>query len=629
MASQIDVKQIDTAGKISPKKRFDDRDWTYIAEWAVDEYNRRKGKREDREKCWKDIDRQIAMEPDLSHKRLSNGGNDPDKSWMAEMELPLQAQALEILTADARRLGFPENGSFFRAHAETTDEYLSMVDFKSFIKGDELEVPSQINQDNADKLVEGFLMNMFRQNDFVTRVDKINAGAFSYGMGVGRARKETKNIYIHESRGVRKEKQRIPVLVPCSIKNIYLEDALPSMHSAQVLGDTIIAEDNIKFENIQLAANRGSSDPDDEDGGWMPANLKKVEPDSNGYVKVLEIEGDIVVPRKTVRSLVIPGAIATIVIGSADKAGNAGKAVIRFRFRKAPYSSYLLFPYHYENADEIYPTGPLMKGRPIQILATDALNRLMDSGALKNRPPIGWDRNDLAFAATGGPIIAPGKMWGTTELQSIKVFNEIGGEPAALAGILTMAIKFYAELTGVLPGRLGAQTVSHTTAFAKDAELQRGAVRTVDYVNQVGQGPMVRWLDMAYQMGRDELEDEKVSFYIDAYGGFVEVTKDHLPDQASFEWLGAGGPADAVQKMQLRLNALQIGIKMDQLGVSLGKTPRINLDAAIDQTLREGGWVDIDAIVNAEPPAGAGVGERAAAAAVTGLPQNIRTAVGS
>ena len=625
MASQTDVKQIE-AGSVSSKRRFDERDWTYIAEWGISEWERRKKARKDREKCWKDIERQIAMEPELAFKKLPDGQIDGKKRWMAETEMPLQAQALEILTADARRLMFPEVGTFFRAHSETTDEYLERADFKALVLGDQLEVPSLINQDNADKLVEGFLMDIFRQTDFRTRVDKINAGSFSYGMGVGRARLETKNIYIHEARGVRKEAKRIPVLVPCSIKNVYLEDAPPSMHSAQVLGDTVIAEDNIRFENLQLAANKGSSSPDDDDGGWMPANLKKIEPDKDGYVRVLEIEGDIVVPRKTVRSIVIPGAIVTIVIGGADKGGNVAKAVIRFRFRKMPFSSYLLFPYHYECADEVYPTSPLMKGRPLQIMATDAANRLLDSAMLKLAPPVGYDRADQEFAAKGGPAIHPFAQWATTD--EIKVHSEVGGDPSALAAMFTNAMSLYSQVTGILPARIGAQTVSHTTAYAKDAELQRGAVRTVDYVSQIGHGPMVRWLDMAYQMGREELGKEKVSFYIDAYGGFVEVNKEHLPDNASFEWLGAGGPADAVQKLQLRLNALQLGVKMDQIGVSYGKPPHINIDAAIDSLLRDGGWTDIDAIVSSQPIQGPGAGPGAAVVALQNMPQNPATSVG-
>ena len=611
MASQDDVKEV-SKGKVAPKRRFNAADWKFIAEYVIEEHRKRKTKRKDLEAHWKEIDRQLAMTPDIEFKYIIKNGTrivDPNKVWMSEMELPLQAQALEILTADARRMMFSEAGPWFRAHAETTDKYLEGVDFTSIILGDENEVPTQINQDNADKLTEGFLLQQFRQTDFFTRYDRINAESFKYGMGVGRARMETKNIYIHEAKGVRSEKQKIPVLVPVSIKQLYLDDPLPSMHSAQVLGQSHIAVDNIKLENIALAANKGSKDPDDPDGGWMPAEVKKLEDDGNGNVQILEMEGDIVVPRKTVRSVVIPGAIVTVAVG-----GEGSNAVIRFRFRKEPYSSYILNPYHYEHIDSAYPTSPLMKGRPIQIMATDAANRLMDSAALKNAPPVGYDRSDMAFGQDGGPSIFPYAQWPTTD--DIKVHSEVGGEPAAMSAMLSSGINLYAELTGVLPSRIGAQTVSHTTAFAKDAEIQRGASRTVDYVNQTGNGPLTRWLDMSYKMGRDSL-DKKISFYIDSYGGFVTVDKKALPEKASFEWFGAGGPAEEQAKQQAKIQSLQTAIQMDQLSVASGGPSTLDIPSAIREVLREGKWTDVDAITRLEgapgggeaPPGDAGTGE--------------------
>ena len=598
MPTKEDVKEV-SQGKVSEGRRFDRRDFDFIAEYVMDTWSTRKKKRRDLERQWAEIDRQLAMTPDTEFKYVIKDGTralDTRKAWMAEMELPLQAQALEVLTADARRMMFPDSGPWFRAHSEVTDDYLDRVEFASIIHGDALEVPSQITQDNADKLVEGFLVNTFRQSDFLTRYDRINAESFKYGMGVGRARMETKNVYIHEARGTRKERQSIPNLVPVSIKNLYLDDCPPSVHSSQILGEAHILEDRMKLENLAIAANRGSKDPDNEDGGWMPDTIRQLEPDDKGYITLLEMEGDIVVPRKTVRSVVIPGAIVTVAIGSEGT-----KGVVRFRFRKKPFSSYLLHPYHYEHVDDPYPASPLMKGRPVQIMATDALNRLMDSAALKNAPPIGYDRNDQIFAANGGPVVAPYATWGTSD--PINVHDEVGGDPSALANTLSLAINLYAELTGILPARLGAQTVSHTTAFAKDAELTRGAVRTVDYVRQTGHGPVTRWLDMAYRMGRDALKGD-ISFYIDAYGGFVNIDKDALPEKASFEWFGSGGPAEEQARQQAKMASLQLALQMDQLNISVGGQPTVDIPAAIQQALRDGGWSDVDVITRAESATG-------------------------
>src|SRR6185437_1323080 len=236
MPQNIEVSRQDGSVKQS-KRKFDEKDLKWLADWAVAEFDRRKNSEERQEKVrhWKEIDRQIAMTPENKFKLMPNGEVDVSKAWMADMELPLQAQALEVLTADARRMQFPDSGPWFRAHAEMTDDYLEKINFKSIIHGDKSQVPSEVNQDNVDKLVEGFILSNFRQYDHVARFDQINAEAFKYGMGVARGRKEIKSVYTHETAGTRSENKKIPVIVPVSIKNTYLDDSKPSMHSSNVL----------------------------------------------------------------------------------------------------------------------------------------------------------------------------------------------------------------------------------------------------------------------------------------------------------------------------------------------------------------------------------------------------------
>src|SRR6187549_3584813 len=112
-------------------RRFDSRDFETIAEFIVEEKDRRKKKRKDMERDWDEIDRQLAMTPKTDYKRGLNGVTKKGMEWLPEIELPLQAQTLEILCADARRMLFPDNGPWFRAHALITDEYLRKVDFQS------------------------------------------------------------------------------------------------------------------------------------------------------------------------------------------------------------------------------------------------------------------------------------------------------------------------------------------------------------------------------------------------------------------------------------------------------------------------------------------------------------------
>jgi len=255
-----------------------------------------------------------------------------------------------------------------------------------------------------------------------------------------------------------------------------------------------------------------------------------------------------------------------------------------------------------------------MKGRPLQASATEALNRLLQVGALNAEPPTQWDRADSYFAQQGGPQIAPGASWGTIgEVRVVRI-----GDPGAMASVYAAFLQQYYDATGVNPPRLGAQTVSHTTAFAKRAELLRSAIRTVDYVRHVLKGPLTRWLQMEYDMARSSMGAREETIYIDAYRGWVKIRKDFLPDDVEFEVFGSGGPAEEQAKQQAKLGSLQLAIQMDQVSVQAGNPPTVNVPEAIEQVLREGGWVDTDTIIlsgeggpvaGAVNPAMAGAGE--------------------
>jgi hypothetical protein len=576
------------------KRKFGKKDFNQIVEFVSDEYTSRKEKRKDIEKQWKDIDRQLEMEPDKKHKLDSKGRPDVNKAWMPEMELPLQAQTLEILTADAARMQFPTSGSWFAPHAELTDDYLEKIDFKGLISGDLNDVPSNITQDNADKLVLGAMDFWHGQYAFRQNIDSINAEAFKYGMGVGRARLVNKSVYMSTAKGIVKEDQKIPVLFPRSIKNTYLDDSKHNlMNEGFIVGPSVIHEKTQRLEDLVLAARKGSSDPASETGGWMEKNLSRIKPNKHGEVTILEYEGDLIVPHKTSESVFSPGTIVTVV------AGEGTREVVRLRFNKFPFNSHIEFPYHVEHLDSAYPTSPLMKGRPIQIAAVDALNKMMMAAALNVLPPIRWDKDDPELANQGGPLIYPGAMWGSATKVDAVTF----GDPNALMGIYSNLLQQYANVTGVNAPRLGAQTVSHTTAFAKEAEITRGTIRTVDYVRSTLDGPLEQWLSMEYEMGRNTLKE--TSIYIPAYNGFAKISKDDLPEKVVFEAHGSGGPAEESAKQQQRLQALQFAMQVDAQAKQLGQDTGLDLSRVLDQILKEGGWTDTDIFFGEPAPPGA------------------------
>ena len=570
-------------------RKIKQKDFDHIAEYIIEERKRRKKNRSDLEKIWKQLDRQVEMRPDISHKCFPDSNTrDPQKAWLPEFELPLQAEALETLMSDTREMMFPSNGTWFLAHAAVTDEYLAKADFTSIITGDENEIPSQITQDNADKLAGGFIDNFHGQYDFRGHIDLINAEVFTYGTGIGRARTISKELLMNTAKGLIQEKRKFPVLVPRSIKETYLDDRLNIvMHEGYMAGPLTIFERRMAYDDLKDIIKKGNRDPESENGGWYPPNFESVEKDNNGMVDLVEAEGDFIIPRKTTGSIVLPGTIVTVVCGKNNP------QLIRIRFRKHT-NSVIPFSYHREKINNPYATSPLIKGWPLQAAAVEMLSRVVESAALKTQPPVGYDRSDLFFAAQGGPGIFPGAVWGT--IGELIVHDKFG-DPASLYTIYQGILDQYADVVGMHRARLGAQTLSHTTAYAKEVELQRGAVRTVDYVRSALAGPMTQWLSMEYQMGLDSVKGE-YTFYIDAYRGFVTIERKHLPEQVVFEAHGAGTPSEELRKKQEKMASLQLAIQMDQAAIQAGNPPTLNMPGLIQDTLRDGGWVDTDPYIN-------------------------------
>ena len=91
---------------------FSDAELVAIADFVFQQYTERKSKRSDEEMRWKEIDRQLKMDPEPRYDART-GKATTGSSWMPQLEMHTQAQAHEALTADARRLMFPQDKSWF------------------------------------------------------------------------------------------------------------------------------------------------------------------------------------------------------------------------------------------------------------------------------------------------------------------------------------------------------------------------------------------------------------------------------------------------------------------------------------------------------------------------------------
>lgn len=575
---------------VTTSTEIETKDFPLIAQAVVDELRAREGRRGDLEKHWDEIDRQLRMEPELSHKMDVNGRKDPKRAWMPEVELPVQAQTLELLSSDVRRLLFPANRDFFSARAALTDQYLRRFENAgSPFPGERGDGDPRviINQDNADILAQSAVSHWHNQYDFRGHMDVINAQAISYGFGVGRLRKVKRRILGHDARLTGSQNQRIPVLIPRDARKVYLDDNIQSlMHEGYTLGPNIIQIRSVKYADLVAAAQSGGSNPRSEEGGYVLSEIKRLAPKDDGTVQLVELEGDLVIDRSQ-DTVIEQDVVITVAIG-ATRNSKETAAFVRYR-EGEEFSTYLVNHYHLEGPSFAYAASPLLKGMPIAKAAAQAMNRVIEAGLIKNSPPIGWDKNDMALAAMGGPQVAPYALWGSADPAAIKAHTELGGDPGVLWNIFNGLVNLYVDVTGVNAPRLGAQTKSHTTAFAKDAELSQGAIRTVDYARSILEGPMTRLLQLEYRMGLSAMKGRQ-TVYVQAWDEFVSIKKDHLPDIVKFTAIGASAPAEEEAKFARKLTSAQTALQIDNVAVGLGREPQIDHAKLIEEILDEGGW---------------------------------------
>lgn len=579
------------------------------ATFICEEYKRRKKNRIWLESRMKDIDRQLRMEPDVLYKRHNNGKLDRRKAWMPEVELPNQSQTLELLLADVKRMIFPESGLFFEARAYANDQFLkNFSENTDFVIGSEVDAPSQITIENVNHYAEGFVASFFKFFDHEKAWEMIIGEALKYSVGVGRARMVLNSVFVHESQETYSQTRKIPVIVPIALEDVYLDDnSYNYMAFGANIAGSVILKQRRKYVDILTEAKK-QPEGDFMNGGWLLENVKAIAPEEDTYIDLLEYEGDIVFNDEDME-IHVPNVIITVLYGKNH--GESKSEVVRIQYNEFPFCSYIVVPYHQEHIKSPYGSSPLIKGHMVQKSASEALNRLLQATILSVEPCLSYPSDDKYTLANNGLIVYPGAQWPTS---GEVIVHEIG-DPSAMLGVYSSFLQQYSDVTGVTPPRLGAQTVSHTTAYAKNQEIQQGAIRTIDFVRDI-YPKMEKWLSLCYHMGRLALQGvDRV--YIDEYKSYVNIGQDLLPEKVCFKVLGAPKPQEDHLKDQNELNAIMTAIQINQVKVQLGLGSPLNFDAIEREVLRRGGIIDVDRFTTvpagteippAVPQAGGGAG---------------------
>ena len=574
-------------------KAFSESEWQAVADFVKSEKERRAAHphRKQLERDWKEIDRQLAMEPKPRH--LASGAT---TDWLPNQELPLQATALEVILADANRMKFPRGRDWYEAHCEITKDYEERFAESSaalYAEGTSSSEPIRVDQETADVLVKATLDHYHGLYDFRGHWDLLDGEAIKYGTYVGYVREVLIPKFDINVSGAFVSNLKGPVMVPHSIKDTFLDDTPMSvMHEGVATSGALVRRHYKKLDDLKRAVGSGGNTR-----GWMASALAALEPKRGGenpaqreHLEMLEWEGDILVPQ-TGDPIFMPSVRLVVAIGNG-----AAKVV---RYQDSVKGSYFVGHYMRERRDSPYGVSPLMKGRPIQEAATEVFNRLSASAILNAEPPTFYDKYDTALAAAGGPSLAPGSSTGCEDPSKIKDLQI--GDPAALLQVYIALLKQYEDITAVNAPRIGAQGKSHTTAFGIDVEQSRGQVRTEDYVGAQINGPVRLVLEKEYAIIKEIMRTPQPVLIDDAgIEGWRTVNRDMLPDRVAFTVHGSLGPLNEREKAQAFVGATQQAMSLIAAATQLGlPAPQIDINEVVKQLYEQAGINDANRFLRA------------------------------
>lgn len=429
---------------VEKKRRITKKDLEEVAEYIREEKKCRASStyRQDHERIWREVDRQIAMKPEdyVVH--------DPAEQWESNIELGSLADASEIIADDVMRIAFPSDRDWFKPHVNIVSELEIDPETGNAILDSDRQAlrdnvyKSLISQQHSDfglrHRVKLSVKEALHHGSFVAVVDWRTQKQF-YGAGI----KEIGS----------------PVWIPHSMWNCYPDDS-PSVVGTNVTYDgSMIIEEDVPLSVVLQQR-------------WM--NLDKVREKagkSQKSVKLLTYYGDIFIKRASDNGIFIPNQK---VIVYEDW-------VLHTEENQTPSSPIIYSGYERDDVRDPYYSSPLIKRSPTHKLATHCANKYVEAVDLRTFPPIGYDANEPAFREDGGPTIAPKASFPLRSGGQMKTID-VADPTWALQGLQLFKGEVE-EGVGVDSVRKGASAAVEQTAFEISKLDQKSEIRTIDFVN--------------------------------------------------------------------------------------------------------------------------------------------------
>lgn len=485
-----------------------ERDHQSIAQYINDELKRRRDCdfRKQHERIWKEVDRQIAMEPPQTVQEDRDNADPGD--WSNAIQLGDLTDASETITADTLRQVFPTERKWFVPHVDLgpagQDE-----------EGNPVPQPPE-EQREANGVLRSMMVQQHKDFGVRGRAKLSIKEILHHGSVVATVDEE--HMYRYEG-GTAPKHLKAPVPEIHSMWNCF-PDPSPKIQGTELFykGSMII----VKYIPLQDAL---------ETPGWINKDQlqethKKEGKKLHEHVEIIYYFGDIFLKRHD-GNVLFPNRKTVV----------SGQTFLESTVYSTPYSPVIYTGYERDDVRDPYFTSPIVKRAPMALFASHMANKTMEAVDLKVKPPGQYDSFDNSLKANP-PQLFPGAMFPSRGGQGVNFYTDIGDPNTGLTA-LQYARQMIQEGTTVDATRRGVSPGTEQTATEVIQTEQRAEVREVEFSTSYESGFLMPYLVMQHDFNLQGLEPYR--FYNDEphspdYG---TATKDKLPKRVIFEVTGS------------------------------------------------------------------------------------------
>lgn len=529
------------------KRRILERDFDTVESFIKEELSSREKNpfRKKHEERWKEVDRQVAMDP---MKKVSPDGREIKGSWESALELGELSKASEIITADVMRIVFA-NENWMEPHVQ--------IEGQMDPRTGRYVAPEGM-QEKEDGLIRALFVQQHKDFGLKNRVKLSVKEALHHGSFVAEARWD-QQMMIQDARV---KTVGAPVWQPYSMWNAY-PDPSPSVIGTNMFytGNMILVE---YMPLHKLKRMKGE--------GWLPNRIKLVKKEEHKDkdnetqdVKLVKYYGDVCIERGD-GDIYLPNMKVILANGK----------LVFAKANELPYLPIIFSGYERQDVRDPYYTSPIIKQSPTQKFTTVMANEFIDAVKVRTKPPLEYDGNDPDYVANGGPDLTPGSKNPTKSMGKGFKALEIGDPNASLMG-MQFGIRQLQEGLGVSSLRQGSDTSDRQTATEAKIMEQGSEVRTIDFIGELESQGLRPWLYMQHGLNRLHLRD-----YL-AYSNelntpdVVRFTNKDIDKDVHFDVVGAKGILGEQQRQQQTSN-VTIFASGNPLFAPLLKPERILID---------------------------------------------------